>query len=267
MYISFAAGGERSSETQRGSCSARAAREARIPPEEIRRVRVHATNRSLVDSLRETPLADFSGGEAARGFGAGGRGRGRGGKREAEEEQEEEEKGADGRQRRKETEREGSEERAEWIGELEQRKLVTRPVAFSWLDYLAGRAENARRLVRPAKRREKGRGGEGEGKITRRGGIRFCATQRPREIRPNRIFNGARHDEAETRTTTVRTVQRDACSAVDEAKPTDTLDESPRSGLDLELLGGGRASALGSVASDGEFPLRSDRPRESRGKG
>jgi len=63
MYISFAAGGERGSETQRGSRSARAAREARIPPEEIRRVRVHATNRSLVDSLRETPLADFSGGE------------------------------------------------------------------------------------------------------------------------------------------------------------------------------------------------------------
>lgn len=27
----------------------------------------------------------------------------------------------------------------EWIGELEQRKLITRPVAFSWLDYLAGR--------------------------------------------------------------------------------------------------------------------------------
>lgn len=24
----------------------------------------------------------------------------------------------------------------EWIGELEQRKLITRPVAFSWLDYL-----------------------------------------------------------------------------------------------------------------------------------
>jgi len=27
-------------------------------------------------------------------------------------------------------------ERREWIGELEQRKLITRPVAFSWLDYL-----------------------------------------------------------------------------------------------------------------------------------
>lgn len=33
-------------------------------------------------------------------------------------------------------ERRGGNEGREWIGELEQRKLITRPVAFSWLDYL-----------------------------------------------------------------------------------------------------------------------------------
>lgn len=32
--------------------------------------------------------------------------------------------------------RKGGNERREWIGELEQRKLITCPVAFSWLDYL-----------------------------------------------------------------------------------------------------------------------------------
>jgi hypothetical protein len=42
---------------------------------------------------------------------------------------------------------------------LEQRKLVTRPVAFSWLDYLAGRAENdaRRRLVRSPRNGERER--------------------------------------------------------------------------------------------------------------
>lgn len=49
------------------------------------------------------------------------------------------------------------EERVEWIGELEQRKLITRPVAFSWLDYLAGRVENARRLVRSVNAKERER--------------------------------------------------------------------------------------------------------------
>lgn len=40
-----------------------------------------------------------------------------------------------GERRDRDEERSGNGGR-EWIGELEQRKLITRPVAFSWLDYL-----------------------------------------------------------------------------------------------------------------------------------
>lgn len=39
-------------------------------------------------------------------------------------------------QKQDEEGRRGGNEGREWIGELEQRKLITRPVAFSWLDYL-----------------------------------------------------------------------------------------------------------------------------------
>lgn len=35
----------------------------------------------------------------------------------------------------------GGERGKEWFGELEQRKLITCPVAFSWFDYLARERE------------------------------------------------------------------------------------------------------------------------------
>lgn len=85
-------------------------------------------------------------------------------------------------------------EKREWIGELEQRKLITRRCFLAaWLS----RREREREI-------NKGRGGErapiGPAWITRRRDtrrdIRFCTTQQPREIRPNRIFNRAEHRNA-----------------------------------------------------------------------
>jgi len=67
--------------------------------------------------------------------------------------------------------------RKEWIDELEQRKLITCPVAFSWLDYLAER-ENKR------EKREKNARADWlqSREIIRRRDIRFCTTQWLREI-------------------------------------------------------------------------------------
>jgi len=60
-------------------------------------------------------------------------------------------KGKEGDPRERGRKKDWEREKREWIGELEQRKLITRPVALSWLDYLVGREENIL-AIGPARR-------------------------------------------------------------------------------------------------------------------
>jgi len=76
--------------------------------------------------------------------------------------------------------------RKEWIDELEQRKLITCPVAFSWLDYLAER-ENKRERKERGERPCRLAPAERDHSSTRYSILHDSTAPR----NPNRIFNRA----------------------------------------------------------------------------